>query len=289
MIETGAEVTFLVRPARAAALEKDGLTVRSELGNFKAPVKTLLAEEVEAGYDIVLLTCKAYDLDNAAAAIAPAVDDRTAILPLLNGVAAYDILERRFGIDRILGGVSYIATTLETDGTITHAGRADRLIVGARTNETAKIAEAFHKLISKSAGVRELSFSIEQELWNKWAMVAAGALMTCMMRGTIGEIMRTQDGAKLMAEAIMECRTVAELSGHSLPDPIVSAMKGRLLDASSNWAASMARDISRGLRQIEAEAIVGDIILRANQLGCDLPMFRAAYCHLQVYQAQRAA
>ncbi len=58
LMQAGADVTFLVRPRRAQALARDGLTVRSELGDFRAAVKTVLAEHVKADYDLVLLACK---------------------------------------------------------------------------------------------------------------------------------------------------------------------------------------------------------------------------------------
>jgi 2-dehydropantoate 2-reductase len=101
--------------------------------------------------------------------------------------------------------------------------------------------------------------------------------------------MKTQDGRRLMLDAIAECRTVAQLHGHAIPEPVVAAMQARLLDEASTWAASMMRDIAQGAPRIEADVIVGDLIKRAAGYGHELPLSRAAYCHLQVYQGQRAA
>ncbi|QYY28232.1 2-dehydropantoate 2-reductase [Cupriavidus necator] len=289
LIEAGADVTFLVRAGRARALAEHGLVVRSALGDFRRAVKTVQAGAVRPEYNLVLMACKAYDLEDAMLAIAPAVGSDTAILPLLNGMSAYDQLDARFGGKRVLGGVSYIATTLADDGTIAHAGSNDRLMVGARAPETHDIARALHEQFSRSAGTRELSSDIVQELWNKWAMIAAGALMTCLMRGNVGQIMRTRDGRSLTLQAIAECGAVAALSGFPLPEAVANAVKSRLLDESSTWAASMMRDIAQGRRQIEADAIVGDLVARAAVLGHEVPLSRMAYCHLQVYQGQRAA
>ncbi|PLP99171.1 2-dehydropantoate 2-reductase [Cupriavidus pauculus] len=289
LIEAGADVTFLVRPQRAEALARHGLRVRSELGNFEGAVRTVVADEVGSGHDLVLLACKTYDLDAAIDAIAPAMTGGAAVLPLLNGLSAYDTLDRRFGRDHVLGGVSYIATTLAPDGSILHAGRVDKLIVGARTQDTQPLADGFHALVSRTPGVRALSTDIDQELWNKWVMIAAGALMTCLMRGTVGDIVRTRDGRALMEQAIDECRGVAELSGHALSAGVLADVRGRLLDETSTWAASMMRDIAQGATRIEADAIVGDLIARAAQAGIDLPLSRTAFCHLQVYQGRQAA
>jgi len=119
LIEAGADVTFLVRPGRAARLAADGLVVRSELGEFPQPVRCVDDAGVRASdvaYDLVLLACKGYDLASAMEAIAPAIGPRTRILPFLNGVSVYERLDARFGRAHVMGGVSQIATMLDSDG-----------------------------------------------------------------------------------------------------------------------------------------------------------------------------
>jgi len=81
LAESGADVTFLVRPARRAQLERDGLCIESALGNVSRPVRTALTDSVAPDYDVVLLTCKAYDLQSSIEAIAPAVGPQTAVIP----------------------------------------------------------------------------------------------------------------------------------------------------------------------------------------------------------------
>ena len=286
LIEAGADVTFLVREPRAELLARQGLIVRSELGHFSGPVKTVTAQTVDARYDLILLACKSYDLIASCEAIAPAVGPQTVILPFLNGLAAYDELDARFGRERVLGGIAYIATTLHDSGEITHQGTNDVVVVGARTPKASPSLQAFYALISASAGSRSLSDNIEQALWNKWVMIASGALMTCLMRGTIKDIMATRDGGVLMEQAIAQTRAVASASGFALGGEAVAQVEGLLMNPNATWAASMARDIAQSAARIEADAIVGDMLARAERLELDTPLIRAAYCHLQVYQAQ---
>jgi len=73
LVRSGAGVGFLVRPRRAAQLAERKLVIKEPDGDFVIPVRTLTAGEIERKYDVVLLTCKAYDLESAAAAIAPAM------------------------------------------------------------------------------------------------------------------------------------------------------------------------------------------------------------------------
>jgi 2-dehydropantoate 2-reductase len=287
LIEAGADVTFLVRPQRQALMQKQGLIVESALGNFAQPVKTVTADAVTADFDLVLLTCKTYDLTQAMDAIAPAMHAESKILPFLNGIHAYDALDARFGKYRVIGGVAYIATTLTPEGHVVHQGKNDVVLVGHRSAETQAAAKIFYDFFAQSAGVRKLADDIGQALWDKWVMITAGAAMCCLMRGTVKDILATQDGRSLMEQAMQECAAVAQHAGHALAPATTDSMRALLLDAASPWAASMMRDIRQGATRLEADEVVGDMLKRATQFGSDAALIRAAYCHLQVYAGQQ--
>jgi 2-dehydropantoate 2-reductase len=121
LLEAGRSVTFLVRPRRAAELANSGLVIKSSRGDatLEHP-PTLLAENLRESYDLILLSCKAYDLDSAIAAFASAMGSKTLILPLLNGMRHLDVLETRFGRDHVLGGQCVIAATLDQYHAIVH-------------------------------------------------------------------------------------------------------------------------------------------------------------------------
>src|SRR3954470_10775340 len=104
MLQHGAEVTFLVRRKRATELADAGLVIKSPLGDvtLKNP-PTLQAGELDRPFDVVLLSCKAFDLDDAIKSFAPGVGPDTAILPLLNGMRHLETLDDRFGSARVLG------------------------------------------------------------------------------------------------------------------------------------------------------------------------------------------
>src|SRR5439155_10324659 len=145
-------------------------------------------EQVTPDYDLVLLTCKTYDLDQAIAAIAPAIGEQTGILPLLNGVATYDILDQRFGMGRVLGGVASIAATLAPSGHILHLSPGDTLLIGPRAEATTALAASLYEVVSHTPGTRRLSADIAQELWEKWVMIGAGAAMAVVKRGPHGPL-----------------------------------------------------------------------------------------------------
>ena len=162
LAESGADVTFLVRPARRGQLERDGLCIESALGNMSRPVQTALADSVTPDYDVVLLTCKAYDLQSSIEAIAPAVGPQTAIIPLLNGLAHFAVLDARFGASRVMGGTCMIDSTLGRDGVVHHGGTLQRLVFGERDGRRSPRAEAVAAVLAGTTLDWSLSDDIEQ-------------------------------------------------------------------------------------------------------------------------------
>src|ERR1700729_3156867 len=115
------DVTFLVRERRAQQLATTGLVIKSKLGDISLPSPPLVsAETLKQPYDVVLVACKAFDLEGAMTAFAPAVGPETAILPLLNGLAHVEILARRFSKKNVLGGQAALPLTLDAEGRILH-------------------------------------------------------------------------------------------------------------------------------------------------------------------------
>src|ERR1700737_1830606 len=113
MLEAGSDVTFLVRPKRAAELASAGLVIKSPNGDvtLKNP-PTVQADKLTEKFDVVLLSCKAFDLDDAVQSFAPAVGPRTSIIPLLNGMRHLGVLDNKLGRERVLGALRAVAALL---------------------------------------------------------------------------------------------------------------------------------------------------------------------------------
>ena len=219
LAESGADVTFLVRPGRRAQLERDGLCIESALGNMSRPVRTTLADSVAPGYDVVLLTCKAYDLQSSIEAIAPAVGPQTAVIPLLNGLAHFAVLDARFGASRVMGGTCMIDSTLGRDGVVHHGGTLQRLVFGERDGRRSPRAEAVAAVLAGTTVDWSLSDDIEQILWDKLVFLAALATLTCLFRANVREIISAPGGREAMERALAANAEIAAREGHppSLP------------------------------------------------------------------------
>src|SRR4029453_15952124 len=113
LLEAGRDVTFLVRPRRRDELAQHGLKITSPVARVTiAAPPAVGADDLRQPFDLVLLSCKAFDLEAAIPSFTRAVGPDTAILPLLNGMLHLDMLDARFGPARVIGGQCGIAVTL---------------------------------------------------------------------------------------------------------------------------------------------------------------------------------
>lgn len=285
----GGDVTFLVRPARAAQLRSDGLQVYSPHGDVSIAPQVVTRDELAAAgvFDVVMLSCKAYDLASAIEAIAPAVGAQSVVLPLLNGVRHIDALVERFGSERVLGGVAFISVVLEASGAIRHLNTLHRLVTGSRTATAPVWLAPLAQLMTSSGFDFVLSDNIEQAMWDKFVFLSTLAAATCTMRASVGDIVHTLAGEDFIVGLLGEGARVAQAAGHAVDEAPLAAFRKQLTDPESALMASMLRDVERG-SATEAEHIIGDLVARASALGVDVPLLRLAYSHLQAYDRRRA-
>ena len=293
LAQAGVDVTFLVRPARAAQLDSEGLMIRSPLGDASFPVAHVTADALpalaaEQPFDLVILSCKAYDLDSAIEAIAPAVSSRTTVLPILNGLRHYAALDARFGRDAVLGGLCFISATKAADGAVLHLAPAAKLTFGERDTPGNSARVLALAAACVQAGVDHVaSDAIGQEQWVKYTFLTTLAAATCLMRADVGTIVATDDGAEIVRGLYAECLAVAEAAGEPIPEKAQAVALAATTQEGSALKASMLRDLEAG-QQVEAEQIVGDMLVRARAAGQAAPLLAVAYAHLQAYQRQRA-
>lgn len=283
LIESGAKVDFLVRPARAAQLGRSGLCIRTSADELRIEVDAL--EHLPDAYavDLVILSCKAYDLDSAIMAIAPAMANGARLLPLLNGLRHLEVLDREFGTDSVLGGLCHISVNLEVDGSIRQIGSTNRLGFGARPGQ-AEVPQAIADgLLAMRVEIIHCS-DVVAAMWNKFTMLSALAGITCLMRASIGEIVAVAEGADLARWLYLECAEVARRSGFTPTDEEVAQALRILTTEHSPLKASMLRDVERG-RRTEVEHVLGDMLARAHALGVDAPLLSAACAQLRIHEA----
>ena len=288
LLESGQDVTFLVRKARAQTLARDGLRIRSPMGDVTLPSPpTVQADALNRHYDLIIVSCKAYHLPQVIEDLAPAVGPDTAILPILNGMRHLDLLDERFGAGHVLGGSCFIAATLDAEGVVRHLNKPHGLTYGERDGSRSSRVERIEQAMAGARFEPRLSTSILQDMWDKWVFLASLAGITCLMRAPIGDIVAATGGTQAALDLLEDCRTVAEACGHPPDEAALQRARTVLTEAGSSLSASMMRDLEQGA-QIEADHIVGDMLRRGTEAGRNLPMLRVTYAHLKAYEARRA-
>src|SRR5882672_6001012 len=213
LLQANRDVTFLVRERRAAQLRETGLVIRSHMGDLHVPgPPVVLAADLRQSYDLILLSCKAYDLAAAIDSFAPAIGPGTAILPLLNGMRHLDLLDERFGAARVLGGQCLISAKLDDRGSILHLNDSHLLTFGERERNRSPRIDGIAAEMGKARFELRASSVILLEMWEKWVFLATLAGITCLMRGTIGDI-AAAGGAHLAVDLLEECRSIAASAG----------------------------------------------------------------------------
>ena len=285
LMRAGRDVTFLVRPARAQKLRKEGLRIVSPFGNADLAPKLVTTGSISAPYDLVLLTVKAYGLEAALDDIAPAVASETMILPVLNGMRHVDLIKARFGEKALLGGVCLIAATIDDEDRIVQLTPMHNLIYGEMSGERSERVEAVDATMQGAGFNAKLSDDIERDMWGKWITLASLGGICCLMRGSVGEIEAAPGGRAFVQRFFEEVVGVVKAVGKLPGEPILNMALSMLTQKDSAMASSMYRDLQKRA-PIEADQIIGDLLVRAQEAGMETPLLSAAYTNLAIYQAR---
>jgi 2-dehydropantoate 2-reductase len=285
LIQAGRDVTFLVREGRAALLRERGLRVTGPAGTTEVAKPHLVTADQLAGpADVVLVTVKAAALETVAGQLGPAVGQDTGIVPVLNGIRHLGLLNSVYGAARVLGGVALISAQLDESGDINLINEGVSLRFGAQDGERTPVVERAAELLSGAGFPVEVSGNIVAEMWSKWSFIAAAGAVTCLLRGTVGDIVAADGGDQAARAIVAETQAVARAAGYPVPDPWVRQTTAMLTAPGSPFTSSMYRDLQQG-KPVEVEPILGDLVAAGREHGVQTPLLDAATVALRVYQA----
>jgi 2-dehydropantoate 2-reductase len=283
LAQTGRDVTFLIRPSRAKQLSRDGLRITSPHGDAALTPKLISANKIDTPYDLVFLSVKAYALEAAMNDFAAAVGRETMIFPVLNGMRHIDLLAKRFGEDAVIGGVCLVAVKIDDQGRIVQLADFQQLVYGERNGEITPRLRTLDATLQGAGFDARLSTDIMQAMWEKWVQLASLGAITCLMRGTIGEIVAVPGGAELSIDVVNESAAVATACGYKPSEKLLSRHMAAMTAPGSSLTSSMYRDLRKGA-PVEADHILGDFIERGSAHAVTTPLLKAAFVNLRVYQ-----
>lgn len=283
--QQGADVRFLLRTARKAMVDADGITLELPTRQFNFRPRTVTTDQLDADYELIILSNKAYALDGVITDIAAAMGEQTHILPLLNGLRHLEQLDHVFGQARVLGGIAKTVATQASPTRIKVSNAYSSLTVGARTpGQQIKARAVWQQLVD--AGVdAELSENIMDDMWDKFCRMAALGAANCLLGGTVGEYMHSGKGGQIALQLFRECTDSAQAAGHPMHPQAIAGFQRVLTNPGSAFNSSMYRDMQAGL-PIEGDHLVGDMLRRGETAGLSCLMLTIASAVLETYTAR---
>lgn len=283
LMETGQDVTFLVRERRKKQLEETGLNVDSVNGDVRMAPKLITAKDQPEQYDLIVLTTKSYQLEGAIKDIRPFVGEGTMILPLLNGISHIDDLAAAFGEERVLGGLCFIETTLDEKGTVVQTSPMNQLVYGERSGEKTERILKVEKAFSGTKADFALSENIEQDMWHKYLFITAMSGITSAMASPIGPIRELESGKRTISAFLDELAAVMKAANAPIKETIAEDQLAKIMSLAPGMKSSMQRDMEKG-QSIEVEHLQGYLLESAKAHQIPVPVLETLYTQLKLYE-----
>jgi 2-dehydropantoate 2-reductase len=267
----GEDVTFLARGAHLTALQQDGLHIESPNGALHLPkVQATDRPQAIGPVDVVLFTVKLYDVETAAATLAPLIGSDTAVITMQNGVDAVDMVAKHVGAEHVAGGAAYIVAVIDKPGHVRHT-TAQQLVFGERDKRRSARLVAFEEAGVRAGFQAKASEDVEADLWTKFVRLATWSGMTTVTRSPMGVVRDNPATFGMMVAAIQEVITLAHARGVNLPADIMDSTLGMIKNFPASSKSSMLEDIERG-RRLELPWLSGAVVRLGKESGVPTPI-----------------
>ncbi|EJR55896.1 2-dehydropantoate 2-reductase [Bacillus cereus VD107] len=283
LVEKGEDVTFLVRSRRKQQLEEKGLVIRSVNGDFSFQPKLITKKDITAPFDVILFSTKAYHLKEAIVDLKPFVGENTVIIPLLNGMAHLALLKKEFGEEKVIGGLCFIETTLNSEGDVVQTSAANRLVFGEIKPQDSERMQRISKVFAGTKASFILSENILQDMWHKYLFITVMSGVTTLMRAPIGPIRESEGGRDFIRNVFEESMQIMRAFGAPVKGNIVEEHMKTIDKISYDMKSSMQRDMEKG-SLVEGKHLQGYLLELAEQFSIDVPLLGVVYQNLKVYE-----
>ena len=280
--KTNCDVTFLVRENTKKLVSERGIKIQSDFGNFKINPVLITKKDLKINYDVVIISCKAYDLDEAIADLKPS-QKNAVIIPLLNGQAHINKLEKAFKKENVFGGVAHVSSNTNAPGEIKHVGKIKRLSFGPRYKGNEEIANDFYQLCRKADFQTILSEDINQDIWEKWIFLATIAGATTLFQTSIDNINTKSNGKIFIQNLWNECINISKENGYELRAESKSLHEDLLFKSDYPFKASMLVDMEKKL-MTEHEHIFFEFIKLGKKKKLNTSLLETCHLNMSIYE-----
>jgi 2-dehydropantoate 2-reductase len=260
------------------------LELRGAKGNY-ANAKVSVAERAAdlPAADVILLTTKLYDLDEAARAAQPALKPEGLVIGLQNGISAAEMLGSIFAPSQIMVGATYAGAKVIAPGVVEYGGARNTVAFGSINGAPHKLAEPLVEIWRKAGVDAELAGDIKTMLWSKFLAFATNASLTCLARQPVGVIYHDPDLLALARQSLNEVMAIARAEGAVIPDSAPEDTIRFLQGFPPDMVASMRHDLDAG-RRMELEGVSGAVVRHGRKHGIATPFHEIAYACLKPYK-----
>jgi 2-dehydropantoate 2-reductase len=278
----GADVVFIARGAHLAAMKEHGLSVEGP-EPLHVPQVDAVQDPREAGpCDFVVFGVKLWDTEEALQLIRPIVGPRTTIISFQNGVLKDEYLRAAYDPAQIMGGVGYVATTIDRPGVIRQTGPMQRLVFGEFDGTRSQRGEALLEACRRGGINAELSSDIRRDIWQKYVFLVGLSGTTTTMRSTIGPIRANPQTRGFLLDVMREVVAVGRAHGVNLEADYAERRLKFADEVAYDMTSSMHHDLERGNR-LEVRWLSGGVVSLGEQVGVPTPLNRAIYDILALY------
>jgi 2-dehydropantoate 2-reductase len=275
LAKSGTDVTFIARGAHLAAMRERGLVIESAHDPLVLPQVKATDDPGSIGpVDVVLFCVKLGDTESAARALLPVVQAGTTVISLQNGVQKDDALRAIFGADAVMGGVTYMATTIARPGVIAQTGALHRLIFGEYDGRRSARAEALLAACQAGGINAEISPDIRRAIWEKYVFLVGLSGATTAMRLPLGAIRGNPHSRQFLLDLMREAVAVGRAQGVALPEDFAEQRLAFADTLPEAMTSSMAHDLERG-RPLELRWLSGGVMELGAAAGVPTPANRA--------------
>jgi 2-dehydropantoate 2-reductase len=270
----GADVHFLARGRHLQAMRENGLRIAGPEPMHVARVNAT-DDAVSIGpVDVALLCVKLWDTEAALAQMRPLVGAHTAIVSFQNGVLKDEAITAAYGSAPVMGGVGYIAATIESPGVIRQTGPMQRLLFGELDGSRSARGQALLDACLAGGIKAELSEDIVREIWQKFVFLAALSGTTSTIRSAIGPIRENAQTRAFFLDVMREVVAVGRAHGANLPEDYADRRLKFADEVPYDMTSSMHHDLERGNR-LELRWLAGAVVELGARKGVPTPLNRA--------------
>ena len=290
LAQAGEDVAFVARGAHLDAIRASGILIENEpQGDLRASNVRASADPRELGpADIVILSVKLWDTEDAARQVQPIVGPDTAVLSLQNGVIKDDILRGIFPGKSIMGGVAYVASHIARPGVIHQTGTMQRIVVGEYDGSVSARARALHEALLRAGVKAELSTDVRRSIWEKYVFLVGLSATTATTRRPLGAVLGNARSKAFFHEIMREVVRVGRAKGVALPEDYADQRLAFAATLPYDMTSSMAVDLDRGNR-LEVEWLSGGVVKLGREAGVATPANEAVWAILSPHADGRAA